>query len=51
MDIIDHMTDVRKRYGSYDPDKWNTNLRLKEYFEEKMGMDLYIAVDKENYRP
>ena len=23
----------------------------KEYFEKKMGMDLYEAVDKENYRP
>ena len=38
-------------YGSYDPDKWNTNLMLKEYFESKMGMDLYVAVDKKNYRP
>ena len=51
MDIIDRMTDVKNRYGSYDPDKWNTNLMLKEYFESKMGMDLYVAVDKENYRP
>ena len=51
MDIIDRMTDVKNRYGSYDPDKWNTNIMLKEYFESKMGMDLYVAVDKENYRP
>ena len=51
MDIIDRMTDVKKRYGSYDPDKWNTNIWLKEYFENKMGMDLYVAVDKDNYRP
>ena len=51
MDIIDRMSDVKRRYGAYDPGKWNTNLGLKEYFERKMGMDLYVAVDKENFRP
>jgi uncharacterized domain HDIG len=51
MDIIDRMSDVKRRYGFYDPDKWNTNLGLKEYFERKMGMDLYVAVDKDNFRP
>ncbi len=50
MDIIDRMNDVKMRYGSYDPDKWQTNLDLKEYFEKKMGMDIYEAVDKENYK-
>jgi putative nucleotidyltransferase with HDIG domain len=51
MDIIDRMNDVKSRYGSYDPEKWQTNLDLKDYFEKKMGMDIYQAVDKENYRP
>lgn len=51
MDIIDRMTDVKNRYGSYNPDMWVNNLRLKEFYEKKMGMDLYEAVDKENYRP
>ena len=51
MDIIDRMTDVKTRYGSYDPDKWETNLNLKKYFEGKMGKDLYLAVDKEHYKP
>ena len=51
MDIIDRMTDVKNRYGSYNPGMWENNLRLKEYYEKKMGMDLYEAVDKENYRP
>ena len=51
MDIIDRMTDVRNRYGSYDQSKWDTNLALKAYFEEKMGRDLYEAVDKEQFRP
>lgn len=50
MDIIDRMSDVKRRYGSYDPEKWQTNLDLKDYFEKKMGMDLYIAVDKDQYR-
>ncbi len=47
MDIIDRMTDAKMRYGSYDPEMWQTNLDLKNYFEKKMGMDLYVAVDKE----
>ena len=51
MDQIERMTDVKTRYGAYDPQKWDTNIRLREYFEEKMGEDLYSAVDKENYRP
>ena len=51
MDIIDRMTDVKNRYGSYNPDMWVNNLRLKEFYEKKMGMDLYVAVEKDNYRP
>ena len=45
MDIIDRMNDVKMRYGSYDPEMWQTNLDLKNYFEKKMGMDLYVAVN------
>ena len=51
MDQIDRMTDVKNRYGGYDQDKWEINIKLKEYFEEKMGLDLYVAVDKANFRP
>ena len=51
MDQIDRMTDVKNRYGAYDQKKWDTNVGLKEYFESRMGEDLYVAVDKENYRP
>ncbi|MBQ8136941.1 MAG: HD domain-containing protein [Clostridia bacterium] len=46
MDIIDRMNDVKSRYGHYDPEKWQTNLDLKAYFESKMGMDLFEAVEK-----
>lgn len=51
MDQIDRMTDVKNRYGAYDQGKWDTNIKLREYFEAKMGEDLYIAVDKDNYKP
>lgn len=51
MDIIDRMSDVKRRYGAYDPEKWNANLALKDYFEQKMGKDLYEAVDKEHFKP
>ena len=51
MDIIDRMSDVKRRYGSYDQDKWNRNLELKEYFESKMGMDIYEATDMKHYHP
>ena len=49
MDIIDRMSDVKARYGSYDPEKWAANLALKDYFEQKMGLDLYKAVEKDTY--
>ena len=51
MDIIDRMTDVKNRYGSYDQSKWDTNLGLKAYFEKLMGKDLYEAVNKEHFKP
>ena len=51
MNIVDRMNDVRMRYGAYDLDKWNTNLALKDYFEQKMGKDLYEAVKKDSFKP
>ena len=47
MDQIKRMTDVKVRYGGYDQKKWDTNIKLREYFEEKMGEDLYLVVGKE----
>ena len=35
--IIERMTDVKNRYGYYPQEKWDKNLALKRYFEEKMG--------------
>jgi len=46
--IEERMEDVRRRYGSYPPEKWNRNLELKRYFEEKTGKDIYLVVEKTN---
>ena len=50
LDIEERMEDVRRRYGSYPQEKWNGNLALKKCFEEKMGKDIYVVVDKNNFR-
>lgn len=51
MDIEERMSDVKRRYGSYPQDKWDNKVALKKHFEEKTGKDIYLVVDKENYRP
>ena len=38
------MEDVKRRYGSYPPEKWEANLRIRAYFEEKTGKDIYEIV-------
>ena len=38
------MNDVKQRYGYYPEGKWNKNFELKEYFEKKMGKDLYQVI-------
>lgn len=44
MDMEARMADVKRRYGFYRQDKWDTNMWLKCYFEEKTGMDIYECV-------
>ena len=51
MNMEDRMNDVRRRYGYYSQQKWDSNMTLRKHFEEKMGMDLYVAVEKETFRP
>ena len=51
LDIEERMGDVKRRYGYYPEDKWNINLELKKLFEDRLHADLYVVVDKENYRP
>lgn len=51
MDIEERMGDVKRRYGTYPQAKWNSNLAIKKYFEDKMGKSVYEVVDKTNFRP
>lgn len=50
LDIEERMNDVKRRYGYYPENKWNANLHLMAYFEEKMGKHLYDAVEKDTFR-
>lgn len=43
-DIIERMADVKRRYGFFPQSKWDANLRLKKYFEEKTGENIYRTV-------
>ncbi len=45
--IEERMADVRRRYGSYPQEKWNSNLKLKEYFEQKTGRNIYELVEQD----
>ena len=41
VDVIERMTDVKNRYGSYPKPKWNKNVELLGYFGNKTGYDIY----------
>lgn len=51
MNMEDRMNDVRRRYGDYSQKKWDSNMALRKHFEQKMGMDLYVAVEKDGFQP
>lgn len=44
MDMEARMADVKRRYGFYRQDKWDTNMWLKRHFEEKTGKNIYDIV-------
>lgn len=46
VDMEERMADVRRRYGAYPQDKWDKNLELKAYFEQKMQQDIYRVVGR-----
>ncbi|MCM1048384.1 MAG: HD domain-containing protein [Clostridiales bacterium] len=48
VDMEERMADVKRRYGAYPQDKWDKNLALKAYFEEKMQRDIYEVVGRED---
>lgn len=47
LNIEDRMQDVKNRYGAYPQVKWDRNIELMNYFEKRMGKDIYTVVDKE----
>ena len=47
VDIEVRMSDVKARYGHYPQEKWDNNLWLKSYFEEKAGKNIYEIVKNE----
>ena len=49
--IEDRMGDVKARYGYYPQDKWDANVDLMHYFEEKMGRNIYEVCEKDTYKP
>lgn len=51
LDIENRMNDVKKRYGFYPQDKWNSNMNLKQYFEGKMNKDVYLICEKDTFAP
>ena len=46
MTIEERMNDVKNRYGFYPESKWNKNLEIKAYFEQKIGKDIYSVIGK-----
>ena len=46
VDIEVRMADVKARYGSYPQKKHDTNIALKNYFEQACGRDIYEVVGK-----
>ena len=51
LDIENRMNDVKKRYGFYSQDKWNSNTNLKQYFEGKTNKDIYLICEKGAFAP
>ena len=51
LDIENRMNDVKKRYGFYPQDKWNSNMNLKQYFEGKLNKDIYLICEKDTFAP
>ena len=51
LNVIDRMTDVKKRYGMYPQAKWDRVLSLVKHFEAKTGRNIYEVVEKETFRP
>ncbi len=42
VDMKERMNDVKRRYGKFAQNKWDMNLKLKEYFENLCGENIYV---------
>lgn len=51
LDIEERMNDVKKRYGYYPQNKWETNIKLMHYFEDKMHQNIYHVCEKDTFVP
>ena len=51
LDIEERMNDVKRRYGSYPQDKWDSNIELMHYFEKRMNQNIYLVYEKDTFVP
>ena len=51
LDIEERMNDVKRRYGSYPQEKWDSNIGLMHYFEKKMNQNIYLVCEKDTFVP
>lgn len=51
LNIEERMNDVKKRYGTYPQEKWNTNIELMNYFESKIEKNIYLVCEKDKFIP
>lgn len=51
LDIEERMNDVKRRYGSYPQDKWDSNIELMHYFEKRMTQNIYLVCEKDTFVP
>lgn len=49
LDIELRMEDVKRRYGFYPKSKWDRNIELKLYFENKIGKNIYDVTEKDMF--
>ena len=47
VDMEDRMNDVKRRYGAYPQSKWDKNMELKDYFEQRVCKNIYEIVGKD----
>ena len=48
VEIEKRMSDVRQRYGYYPLSKWDSNIQLREYFENKAKGNIYEIVSRQS---